>query len=131
MGGSKKYIESGGFTEYEYEQIGTTTNGIKIINKVASTKQNTPMYSNTPNAIYSKTNKESELVDQVTLYNGRVKQKDIDTEHIHKNPTNKRMFYNNEIHVHDYINGIRQKDARKPSKKERRFLMIARYGRTK
>lgn len=60
--------------------------------------------------------------------NGRGKHKDIDIEHEHKNPINKKVFGANEIHVHEYIDGVRSGEARKPSKKERRLLTVARYG---
>lgn len=33
MGGSKKFLPNGGFSEYEYYQIGTSQNGIKTIKK--------------------------------------------------------------------------------------------------
>lgn len=127
MGGEKDYLESGGFSNYEYREIGYTDNGIKIIQKKHG-KANTPMKSNTPNTNYAKINDRSKELDQVTSYKGRQKQKDIDTGHIHVNPGDKRRFEKENIHVHDYVNGKRLQNARSPSKKEKRMIMIARYG---
>jgi hypothetical protein len=55
MGGSKKYNPDGGFSEQDYEAIGRTANGIKIIEPKEKSKNfNTPLFSNTPNAVYAK-----------------------------------------------------------------------------
>ena len=51
MGESKKYILDGGFSEYEYHQIGTTQNGIKIIDNPRANNTNTPLFSNTPHTM--------------------------------------------------------------------------------
>lgn len=135
MGSTKKYDASGGFSEQDYEQIGTTANGIKIVaNKDSSKPSNTPTFSNTPNTAYAAVSPKSGLVRQITVYGKgsekRGKAKDINTEHYHTNPINGKRFDKNEIHVHDYDeNGVRSEEARKPSKKERRLLMVARYGK--
>ncbi len=139
MGGSKDYLEDGGFSKYEYNHIGTTENGIKIINASKAGNTNTPMLSNTPYTIYAKESDKSGLINQVGVYggiDGRQKIKDIDIEHHHNN-TKKRnrkkvilkSFSENDIHVHEYDGVRRSSIARKPSKKERRLLMIARYGK--
>lgn len=133
MGGSKNYNSDGGFSEYDFKQVGTTANGIKIIepkNKGDNTK--TPMFSNTPNTMYVKTS--DGLVNQVTAYgrgkDKRAKSKDIDFGHPHTNPDKKLSFAENNVHVHEYDeNGKRSNYARKPSKKERRLIMVARYGK--
>lgn len=123
MGGSKKYNPDGGFSEQDYEAIGRTANGIKIIEPKEKSKNfNTPLFSNTPNAVYAKTDVKTGAVDQITVYgNGKDKRgklKDIDIGHIHINPDKKTRFNDNTIHVHTYdLNGVRSKKARKPSKK--------------
>lgn len=127
MGGNKDFLKSGGFSKYEYNEIGYTANGIKIIQKKHG-KPNTPMNSNTANTTYAKINDVSGKLDQITFYKGRQKLKDVDLDHIHVNPGNKRRFEKETIHVHDYLDGDRLRDARSPSKKEKRTIMIARYG---
>ncbi|MBQ3006767.1 MAG: hypothetical protein IJD78_04310 [Clostridia bacterium] len=139
MGGSKDYISDGGFSKYEYNQIGTTENGIKIIDNPNANNTNTPLFSNTPYTAYAKLNKEGTDVEQVSVYggiDGRQKIKDIDTEHHHDNKIKRnrkkvvlKSFSKHEIHVHEYAGTKRSEKARKPSKKERRLLMVARYGK--
>ena len=141
MGGSKKYLSEGGFSEYEYKQTGTTQNGIKIINNPKANNTNTPLLSNTPYTMYAKYNKEGIMIEQVSVYrgkDGREKIKDIDIGHPHENKVKRnwntivlKSFNMDEIHVHEYKGTKRSSIARKPSKKERRLLMIARYGRIK
>ena len=71
MGGSKKYISDGGFSLYEYNQIGTTQNGIKIIDNPRANNTNKPLLSNTPHTMYAKLNKEGIMVEQVSVYGGK------------------------------------------------------------
>lgn len=141
MGGTRDYLESGGFSQQKYTQIGTTPNGIKILGHNGASNTNTPARSNTPNTMYAKYNRKSNKIDQVSVYGGnagREKIKDIDIEHAHENKIriNRKdkvikKFNESDIHVHEYINGVRSPMARKPSKKERRLLMEARYGNEK
>ncbi len=137
MGGSKQYNPDGGFSQQNYVQIGTTANGIKVVVlKDKNKNANTPLYSNTPSTAYAKIDVKSGMVEQISVYgNGvdkRSKLKDIDINHKHINPDKKLHFGVNDIHVHIYNDkGVRSKFARKPSKKERRLLMIARYGKRK
>lgn len=136
MGGSKTYLPAGGFTEKTYKQIGTTANGIKIIKRKDSNNSAAPAYSNTPHTMYATINMETNTVKQIAVYggnDGRKRIKDIDAGHDHTNfaegkPLKK--FKKNEIHVHEYDeNGRRSNIARKPSKKERRLITMALYGR--
>lgn len=142
MGGSKRYLPEGGFTEKTYKQIGTTANGIKILREKKSGDDSLPQYSNTPYTMYAATNDTKGGIKQIKIYgnhyktlngDGRRQIKDIDTFHEHKNRVNGKIirhFDYNDIHVHDYDeNGRRSNIARKPSKKERRIIMIAQYGR--
>ena len=134
MGGTKDYLSGGGFGKTRYQQVGMTANGIKILKRDDAEFPNTPKYSNTPNTMYAARDSRDRRVKQVTIYgggsDGREKSKDIDIGHGHTNPDG-RKFLENEIHVHVWSNGGRSPYARKPSKKERRLLMIARYGKTK
>lgn len=84
--------------------------------------------------MYAKTDQKTGIVKQITVYgNGsdhRSKLKDIDIDHEHGNKINKKYFSRKDIHVHEYDqNGRRSEEARKPSKKERRLIMLARYGK--
>lgn len=131
MGGSKKYLSEGGFSEQTYRQVGTTSNGIKIIEKIDNKSSNTPINSNTPYTMYAANDSHSGELKQISVYggqDGRTKIKDIDYGHEHIN-TNGKRFAENEIHVQLYNGTERLTDARKPSKKERRLMMMALYGR--
>lgn len=133
MGGTKDYLEEGGFGITRYTALGVTENGIKVLKRDDTDYPNTPLHSNTPNTMYATRDRRDGRINQVSLYggeNGRTKTKDIDIAHLHTNP-NGRQFSPEQIHVHDWINGERSKYARKPSKKEKRLLMIARYGKAK
>lgn len=62
--------------------------------------------------------------------------KDIETEHQHDDKVKRsektivlKSFDQNEIHVHEYKGATRLSIARKPSRKERRLLIVARYGK--
>ena len=139
MGGTKDFLEDGGFSVYRYEQVGITANGIKIIMDSTKGNTNTPMKSNTPYTMYAKYKKDAKMVEQITAYggaDGRSKIKDIDIGHVHDNKIKQGRktvilytFGKNDIHVHAYVDGKRSEIARKPSKKERRMFMIARYGK--
>lgn len=134
MGGSKKYIDTGGFEEQTYKQIGTTSNDIKIVKKIGEDNSNTPMFSNTPYTMYAVLNSEDNILKQISIYggkDGRQKIKDIDYGHEHTNINGNGMhFAKNEIHVQRYI-GMKRltNQARKPSKKEKRIFMMALQGR--
>lgn len=134
MGSTKTYDSNGGFSTQDYKQIGTTSNGIKIIGRMSTGLSSIPMFSNTPDTMYAKTDKKTGEVKQIVVYgNGidhRSKLKDIDIDHEHGNKINKKYFSRKDIHVHEYDqNGKRSSYARRPSKKERRLIMVARYGK--
>ncbi len=133
MGGTKDYLKSGGFIKQGYLEVGII-NGIKEIDKIGAKNNNTPMFSNTPYTMYASRNTKSGDIQQVAIYargDGRGKFKDIDIGHPHKNKDAKqREFLDYEIHVHVYSDDdLRGRIARKPSKKERRLLMLARNKR--
>lgn len=133
MGGEKKYLAEGGFTEQTYRTVGVI-NGIKELEKINAGNGNTPLRSNTPYTMYAVRDSKSGQIKQVAVYggkDGRQKLKDIDIGHDHTNKKgNGKTFYANEIHVHEYYDGNPHSEiARKPSKKERRLLMLARNRR--
>lgn len=95
MGNAKTYNPSGGFTQYEYHQIGdtiTASNGVqgKIISKVEAGKENhdgLPLYSNT-SEIYFKLSDEKDgngeyPVEQARVYQDRRAALDFDWGHAH------------------------------------------------
>lgn len=113
MGGRGTYIASGGFTKETYKTVGTTSNGIKVIEKIDSknSSTNTPLFSNTSNA-YAIAGTDDKI-KQVTLYENRKKKSDIDIGHPHG------KFNEYDIHVHDYSpEGARNSSAREPTTEE-------------
>lgn len=90
------------------------------------------MNSNTPYTMYAALDTDKGFVKQISVYageDGRQKIKDIDFGHKHTNK-NGTVFLENQIHVQVYDkNGVRSNDARKPSKKEKRLMKIALYGK--
>ncbi len=127
MGGTKYYLETGGFSYYDFKTIGKTVNGIKILEKINGNNSSLPLYSNTPYTMYAIRDSKLKTLKQITIYSsgkdGRQKTKDLDWSHGHG------KFSKGEIHVHIYEEGKKLKYYRKPSKKERRIVMKALYGR--
>ena len=113
MGGRGSYIASGGFTKTTYRTVGTTSNGIKVIEKIdgKNSSSNTPLFSNT-STVYAIAGTDDKI-KQVTLYENRKKKSDIDIGHPHG------KFNEHDIHVHDYSpEGARTRTARDPTAKE-------------
>lgn len=136
MGSSKNYDPSGGFKIHGFVGVGTTANGIKIIepkNINVNNNTQTPFYSSTAGTMYAKAS--SGKINQISVYGAgvdkRQKLKDIDFGHYHTNPDKKKHFGKKDIHIHVYNGKNRSSYARKPSKKERRLIMIAIYGKRK
>lgn len=133
MGSTKNYLPSGGFKQREYQQV-AVIGSVKVIEKVDGGKVNLPLYSNTPNSIYAILGEDGE-VKQIAVYGtNRLKIKDIDWSHKHKNPSeNGTVFEKGEIHVQEYDEHGRRKsqNARKPSPEEIRLVMTAKKWRKK
>lgn len=120
MGGSKNYISSGGFSKQEYKSVGKTKNGIKILEKREGGSSSLPLYSNTPNTVYAIRDSNSKALKQISFYggkDGRIKIKDLDWSHEHKPYKS--------IHVHEYDSAGVRKRVRKPSKKEKRIVLMS------
>jgi hypothetical protein len=101
MGGQRSYLESGGFSEYLYHQVGETitANGIsgKVIEPYGNNLSHSglPQYSNTSN-IYFKLDDKTGKIEQARVYDGRKVAYDFDWGHTHKE-------YNAGIvHVHEW-----------------------------
>lgn len=117
MGGRGSYIASGGFTKTTYRTVGTTSNGIKVIEKIdeKNSSSNTPLFSNT-STVYAIAGTDDKI-KQVTLYENRKKKSDIDIGHVHGD------FNKKDIHVHDYSpEGIRNDEARRPTEAELKLV---------
>lgn len=131
MGGTKKFDDFGNLKEQTFKTVGITKNGIKILEKIDGGSASLPMYSNTPFTSYAAKDSDTSLLKQISVYGGkegRKKIKDLDWSHKHTNPDGKTFPFG-QIHVHIYNEkGKRSNYARKPSKKERRIVMMARYG---
>lgn len=113
MGGRGSYIASGGFTKTTYRTVGTTSNGIKVNEKIdgKNSSSNTPLFSNT-STVYAIAGTDDKI-KQVTLYENRKKKSDIDIGHTHG------KFGIKDIHVHDYSpEGVRTRTARDPTVEE-------------
>lgn len=120
MGSGAAFKENKIGTEYFSQD---SIAGIKIIQK-KNKKKGTP--DNTPNTMYAIRDKVTGKVDQVSVYeaiseskHGR-KIKDIEWGHYHK------PFKKGEVHVQDYIEGIRQKAPRSPTKEELQIVEAVR-----
>lgn len=107
MGGQKQYIETGGFSEYLYEQIGDTVrmNGLqaKMI-KLKSDKDGThsglPSFANSSN-VYLRQGLDG-LACQAKRYESRRMIIDYDWSHVHKNKSDGRVFPVGVVHVQKY-----------------------------
>lgn len=113
MGGSKKYLSDGGFSEQTYKAVGVTANGIKVLEKVDEASRNLPQYSNTPGTVYASL-RSNDLPKQITYYDGeRRHYKRIDLDHDHPPKTG--------IHVQTFD---RKEPRYKLSKREIRDIKI-------
>lgn len=103
MGDLRYYIESGGFTQYLYRQVGTTitaSNGVsgKIVTEYSDGDRyhsSLPAYSNT-SEVYFKLSDETSKVEQARVYINRRVAFDFDWNHQHQN------FQRGVVHVHEW-----------------------------
>lgn len=99
---------------YEYVTVDFVA-GVKVItknNKKENEIDNTPAHSKSKNTMYARRNKDGEIV-QIAVYENHIKIKDIEWGHNHK------PFKKGEVHVQEYINGVREREPRKPTDEER------------
>lgn len=108
MGGSKNFAEEGVFKYKSDRKIA----GIKVIEGKGKL-HNMPKYSGDSDK-YVRTNHEGEPIT-IRLFKNHEASVDIDWSHPHG------KFQRGEIHVHDFIDGKRSKNARLPSSEERRL----------
>ncbi len=107
MGGQNQYIETGGFSEYLYEQVGKTVrmNGltakmIKLKTDKNGTHTGLPSFSNTSD-VYLRMGQDS-LACQAKAYESRTMIIDFDWSHEHINSGDGRMFKKGVVHVQKY-----------------------------
>ena len=107
MGGQNQYIETGGFSEYLYEQIGETVhmNGltgkmIKLKTDKDGTHTGLPSFSNTSD-VYFRKGKDG-LACQAKAYESRKMIIDFDWSHEHINSSDGRTFPKGIVHVQRY-----------------------------
>ena len=110
--GSGAGFREGRFDEYVMVDF---VCGVKVLtkkNKKSNEIDNTPAHSHTPNTMYARRNQNGEIV-QIAVYENNVKVKDIEWGHNHK------PFKKGDIHVQEYIDGIRQEEPRSPTEEEK------------
>lgn len=107
MGDFSKFIESGGFSEYIYHDVGdfiTASNGVqgKVINgsldpNDESFHESLPLYSNTSEVYLKKADEGEHMIEQARVYIDRHPSIDIDWGHTHG------KFKEGTIHVHEWV----------------------------
>lgn len=104
MGAQKQYVESGGFSQYLYHQVGDIIRDGevegKVIKHITDLNKGLPMYSNT-SKIYFRLNENGEI-DQCRVYVDRVAYLDFDWGHSHRNKRDRRVFQRGIVHVQAY-----------------------------
>lgn len=106
MGDFSKYVESGGFTEYLYHEVGdiiTASNGLqgKVINGPADPKdesfhESLPLYSDTSEVYFKKSDEGDHPIEQARIFKDRHPSIDIDWGHTHG------KFKEGTIHIHEW-----------------------------
>ena len=104
---------SGGFTEYRYETI-NIIDGVKVLH-YKDGNQKLPEYSNTSD-MYLGINSKDKII-QLRIYKSRCALIDFDWGHSHDGSGI------NHVHVHEWINGVRQSEAKPMTKAQ-----IRKYG---
>ena len=69
--------------------------------------------------MYGRMDKNGKVV-QIAVYENNVKVKDIEWGHNHK------PFKKGQVHVQDYVNGVRQPEPREPNEEERKLVELVR-----
>lgn len=102
-----KYVETGGFSEYLYHDVGdiiTASNGIqgKVINGPAdpndeSFHESLPLYSDTSEVYFKKSDEGDHPIEQARVFNDRQPSIDIDWGHTHGE------FKEGTVHVHEWV----------------------------
>lgn len=101
MGGQRAYVNSGGFNEYLYHQVGetVTANGVsgKVVEKIGDDRLHSglPKYSNT-SKVYLKTDDRQGIVEQARVYDNRTAALDFDWGHTHCE------YRKGIVHVHEW-----------------------------
>lgn len=132
MGDFKSYKPSGGFDQYLYYQIGetiTADNGMqgKIIDEYTDSStgkfhSSLPMYSNTSEVYFKKSDKGKHLVEQARVYSDRKVSLDFDWGHTHgKHKTG--VVHVHVWHLNEKGNWVRGTNPRYMNNTE-----IAKYG---
>lgn len=108
MGDLSKYVESGGFTEYLYHEVGdviTASNGVqgRVINGPADSSdesfhESLPLYSDTSEVYFKKSDEGGgHPIEQARVFKNRQPAMDIDWGHTHGE------FKVGTVHVHEWV----------------------------
>ena len=104
MGSRGTFLKEGGFSEQTWHSTGLL-HGVKVIEKNDSkSSSGLPHYSNTPNTTYIAVNQEGKF-HQLRKYNNERKP-EFDIDYGIDTPLTGKG--NRAIHIHEYIDGIRQ-----------------------
>jgi len=132
MGNFKYYIETGGFTPFLYYQVGdtiTAANGVqgKVVDKISDydTKDyhdSLPIYSNTSEVYFKKSDKGGHLVEQARVYIDRKAALDFDWGHAHGEHSE------GVVHVHVWHQDSKGNWVRSSNPRYMNNSEIARYG---
>lgn len=106
MGSFKRYVATGGFSQYLYYQVGdtiTAENGIqgKVVDKIDSSDNikfhdSLPIYSNTSNVYFKRSDEGNNPIEQARIYTDRKATLDFDWGHTHgEHPKDV-------VHVHEW-----------------------------
>lgn len=103
MGNQQKYNPEGGFSSYEYRQVGDLieADGLtgKVIEKKGDGPNNLPNYSTT-STYYFKVGKDGHI-DQMRVYENRKMKIDYDWGHTHTDKATGRVFPQGVVHVQE------------------------------
>lgn len=127
MGGQRQYLSGGGFSDYQYRQVGETIvagNGVsgKIIARIDETAEGhsgLPKYSST-SEVYLKISDETNKVEQAGIYKNRKLVYQIDWGHPHGG------IENGIAHVHTFDWSRKNPRSKKVTMMSNE--LIARYG---
>lgn len=132
MGDFKSYNPSGGFDQYLYYQVGdtiTAENGVqgKVIDEYTSSgtgkyHSSLPMYSNTSEVYFKKSDEGSNPIEQARVYKDRKVALDFDWGHEHG------TYPKGVVHVHEWHLNKKGKWVRGANPRCMNNSEIARYG---
>jgi len=127
MGGVSAYLDTGGFSEYLYHQVGDviSANGVsgKVLAKEGDDRshEGLPTYSNT-SEVYFKLKEYTNIVEQARIYKDRQAVLDFDWGHDH------HEFKEGVVHVHEWYKNKNGKWVRSSKARHLNNEEMKKYG---